>query len=217
MKNNQCPDNEVIACYVDGLLSKEEKITLDRHVSTCQKCKEVFAIQEEVAKLQEKEGLSYVPPYVIERAKNLVNEKFGLNVLEVLVEFRDEVFKAVRSTGEIIAGLQLQPAFSLRGNQAESVKTLSIKKVFDNVRVEIEITREQGDLNTVVLKVKDEQVETPLSDLRATLIQDEIELESYITKNGKAIFENIKQGKYLIQISSPNNPVGIINLELNKE
>ena len=98
-----------------------------------------------------------------------------------------------------------------------SVKTLSIKKIFDNVRVEIEITREQGDLNTLVLKVKDEQTEIPLSDLRATLIQDEIELESYVTKNGKAVFENIKQGKYFIQISGPHNPVGIINLELNKE
>ena len=217
-KKNQCPTDEVIASYIDGLLSSQERNVIDQHITLCKSCKEIFSIQAEIANFQKEEGLGFVPDYVTAEAKGLMDEKYGVKVLKLVANFSDKVFETIRTTGEIISGYQLQPAFALRDStSADQVKTLGVRKIFDNIRVEIEITRESGALNTIILRIKDNHSEVPIDNLRATLIQDKIELESYITQNGKAIFETIKSGQYLIEISKVDSIVGAITLELNKE
>lgn len=217
-KNNQCPNEEIIACYIDGLLSSKEKGELDRHLLTCPGCKEIFSIQTAVARVQKEEGLGFVPDRVTTEAKKLVDEKYGVKLLNLVASFTEKAFEVVRTTGEVISGHHLQPAFALRDNSGTNIaKTFTIRKVFDNTRVEMEITRETGDSNTIILRVRDNQVEIPTNDLRATLIQDETELESYITQNGKAIFESVKSGRYLIELSQVSHVLGAITLELTKE
>lgn len=217
-KNNQCPNEEMVACYIDGLLSSKEKDTLDQHLLSCPSCKEIFSIQGEVAKIQKEEGVGFVPDYVTKEAQQLVHEKYGVKILKLVASFSDKVFEAIQTTGEVISGHQLQPNFALRDSSGtKQIKTFSVRKIFNNIRVDLEITRESGDSNTIIVRVMDNQTEIPNNDLRVTLIQSEIELESYITQNGKAIFENVKSGQYIFEISQVDSIVGAITVELNKE
>lgn len=213
---SNCPDTEMIACYIDGILSVAETQAINQHTAACKNCKEIFDVQQSVVELQKKEGLLTVPDYITERAKNFVSAQFGVNVLELIVKFTDKAIEVIRTTGDVLFGGELQPALAVRGQPRESATTQTIVKVFDNIRVEVEVGRQKHELNRLILRVKDNQTETPLDDLRATLIEKDIELESYITQSGKAIFENIKPGKYFIRISKINIPIGLINLEFQK-
>lgn len=214
---SNCPNIEAIACYVDGILPEKKRQALEAHIALCKSCGESIKVQKAVAGSQKQEGLMLAPNYVTKRAKDLVNKQIGANVLELFIKFTDKAIEVVRTTGDVLSGGQLQPAYVLRGKDTKLTSTQSIIKVFDNIKVEIEVSRQREELNKLILKVKDDQTETPINDLRATLIEKSIELESYITQNGKAIFENIKPGKYSIRISKVRNPIGVIALELNKE
>lgn len=212
-----CPGDEIIACYVDGILSSSDKLVLEKHMLDCSKCMENIKIQKEVAQLQESQGFGFVPSYVTDRAKKLVAERLRGGVLDLVVDFSDQMFEALRTTGEILLGPKRQPVLSLRDGSVNVSKVLFVKKVFDNIRVEAELVRLENDLINVILTFKDDKVETPIIDLRATLIENDIEIESHITQNGKAAFENMKQGKYRIDISKIDTFVGVIVLELNKK
>lgn len=217
-EKKSCLDIETIACYVDDKLSETMKKAIGDHLSICKDCKENIELQIAVSSLQRKQGLIPAPSCLTERAKNLLDEKFKANILEVIIKFTDKAIEIVRTTGEVFLGGHLQPAFVLRGvKETEATSTQTIFKVFDNVNVEIEVARQQKDLNRVILKLKDQQKNTMVNDLRVTLVLNDVELESYIAQNGKVIFENVKPGKYFIRISSIDSPIGIIMLDLNKE
>jgi len=214
-KNKQISD-EMISCYVDGLLSDKEKAVIEKLILEDSELKEAIEIQRIVAKEQKEEDLSFVPINATERAKNLVSEEFGVNVLELVVNFAENFFEGLRSTGEVIIGTKLQPAYAMRGEEKEKAKTLIVSKNFNNIRIEIELTREMNDKNTIIFKAKDNQTELASEDLRATILEEETELESHITQNGKAIFEGVKPGKYKIEISNPDEILGMISLQLFK-
>ena len=55
-----------------------------------------------------------------------------------------------------------------------------------------------------------------MSDLRATLMQGDMELESYVTLKGEAIFEQVSPGEYTIEISNPQKTFGKISFQLTK-
>ncbi|MDP8259644.1 MAG: hypothetical protein P9L96_01360 [Candidatus Gygaella obscura] len=215
-KKNKCPDVEMIACYVDGILLDSQKDLIESHAKECKHCKEEIECQISIAGQQKQEDLSFAPKYVTERAKSLVDERFGVNVLELVVKFTDKAIEIVRSSGEVLFGGQLQPAYALRGEESTDRSTQSIIKIFNDIKVEVEIVRQEDEFNKIILQIKNNQTATPIDDSRVTLIEKDIEVESYIIRNGKAIFENVKPGRYAIQISDVDKPIGIIMLELDK-
>jgi len=221
MKNkkdkNKPIDDETIACYVDGLLPENERNYVEKMMNENDELKELIQTQMFVEKEQSKNDLSFMPEYLIQNAKDLVSEKFGSKVLNLVIKFSDKVIETLQSTGEILSGAQLQPAYTLRGDSQEKAKSVVVRKIFDDVKVEVEISRELDDKNNVILKAIQNQTELPIDNIRATLFKDNVELESYVTKNGKAIFENIKPGHYVIELSYPDKDLGAISIQLIKK
>lgn len=43
-----CPDEETMACYIDGLLSKEEIEQAEEHIQACDRCKEIVEVTRKV-------------------------------------------------------------------------------------------------------------------------------------------------------------------------
>ena len=44
-----CPTEETIACYIDGLLSKEEKEQVEKHIGACDRCEEIVEVTRKIA------------------------------------------------------------------------------------------------------------------------------------------------------------------------
>ena len=49
-----CPDEETMACYIDGLLSKEEAEEVDKHLVICDRCKEIVEVTRKIKEKEEK-------------------------------------------------------------------------------------------------------------------------------------------------------------------
>lgn len=214
---SNCPDTEIMTYYIEGILPTEEAQTINQHIGVCKNCKEIFDVQRSVAESQREKGLIAVPNYLTERARNLVDKQAGINVLDLIMEFTDKAIGIVRTTGDILLGEQLQPAYALRSKEIESVTTQTIVKIFKDVRIEVEASRQKGDFNKFILRAKDIKTENPSDGLRITLVKDDLEIESYITESGKAIFEDIRPSKYLIRISRVDDPIGVIILDISKK
>lgn len=54
---SSCIDEETMACYIDGLLSKEEIKQVEKHIAICERCKEIVEISR---KIKEKEDASHL-------------------------------------------------------------------------------------------------------------------------------------------------------------
>lgn len=72
---NKCPDTEIVACYIEGLLPEKQKEELLLHLAFCKDCKERISLQQQVAKALKQEDPGSVPDCVTESAKNLVSER----------------------------------------------------------------------------------------------------------------------------------------------
>lgn len=66
-----CPEENLLASYVDGKLTGNQRTVFERHVSDCQSCLAAIAFVTRSAEWDSKE----VPPYLIARARALVIEK----------------------------------------------------------------------------------------------------------------------------------------------
>ncbi|MBF0595221.1 MAG: zf-HC2 domain-containing protein [Candidatus Omnitrophica bacterium] len=214
----QCPDDETVACYIDGLLPEKEKIVVDKHLKACAGCREAFAIHREVADRQKVEELGPVPEYLVESARNLWAERHGVKFLDIAVTLVEDFIQGLKTTGDIIAGAgqDLQYAGAMRGASEEKVSSVVVRKVIEDVSVEVEVSRAVGAISNVVLRVADNARKTPRTDLRATLILDDTELESYVTEGGMRTFENVRPGKYILQISDMKKILGVISLEIKQ-
>lgn len=43
-QNKSCPDEETLACFIDGLLNKKEQNKLKNHLLKCDRCMEAAAL-----------------------------------------------------------------------------------------------------------------------------------------------------------------------------
>lgn len=43
-----CIDEETMACYIEGLLSEEEIKQVEKHIATCDRCKEIVDVTKKI-------------------------------------------------------------------------------------------------------------------------------------------------------------------------
>lgn len=48
LKMSPCIDEETMACYIDGLLSKEEIKQVEKHIAICDRCKEIAEVTRKI-------------------------------------------------------------------------------------------------------------------------------------------------------------------------
>jgi len=68
----RCSDENQLAAYVDGQLTKQQRTTFERHLSSCESCLDTIAF---LAQSGEWSDSQTVPPYLVARARGLVAKK----------------------------------------------------------------------------------------------------------------------------------------------
>ncbi len=207
------PDEEEFACFVEGTLSIEEAQRVQTHILGCEMCGQKLAL---LAKMIPEENLD-LPVDLLEFAKGLVKDDEGQAILEIIFQLKDGFLELVNTTGAVLVGQELVPAPILRSRQIKDFKDeVLVIKDFDSIRVEIKLeNKPQGVFNLTVV-AKEKQTQQLVKDLRITLLKDGLELESYNTEIGKVIFENVVLGRYMVEISSIENKLAGILVDIRK-
>lgn len=208
--NHSCPDEETLVCFCEGRLSKEESKDIQEHLLRCEQCAQAISLYN----LRPQTKLP-VPEFLIQKVKELVKEKALPSLLEITISIKDKFLEIVNTTGDIILGNEIIPLPVLRSRQIKEFREeLTVVKDFQDIRININIEKKNAGQVKIVVMFHDKDTSVPLSDLRVSLTQDDIELESYAIESGKAVFDKVSFGKYRLQILRADKELGVVKLEI---
>lgn len=208
------PDDEAWACFLEGTLPKGENERIKKHLISCEACVEAFAVQLKLNPIYNER----VPEELIARAKNLVvPQRNALSIAEITIKLGVKALEILSATGDILVGEELVPVPVLRSRNIKEFKDeITILKDFKDIRVEIKIENKGGRAFDLVVFVKDKQTHRVIKDLRVTLLKEDLELESYLSRTDKVTFEHILAGKYIVEISNIEHKIASILLDIKK-
>lgn len=208
------PEEDDLACFFAGNLSQEESARIKAHLLTCDNCAEIASIQAQL-----KEGVlsEHVPGELAGRIKKLVIRRNEESVLGIVLRLRDDVLELIETTGVVVLGGELVPVPVLRARKIKDFKDeIIILKDFKDIKVEIKIENRAKKSFNFSVAIQDKQSQQLLRDLRIALLKDDLELESRLTDSGRVIFEDVRVGRYTIEISNLNDKIASVLLELKK-
>ena len=204
------PNEEMLVCFFEGRLSDDEAEGIKKHFLSCDSCAEAFATVTMLPENQEME----VPKGLLEKAKNIVSLPGAL--FEIAVRIKDQAYELLHTTGDVLVGQELMPAPLLRSRNIKDFKDeIVILKDYNGIRVEVKIEKKADSFFSVSVFAKEIQTQRIVKDMRATLIKEDMELESYITDSGRIIFDHVMLGKYAIELAGAEDKITTINIEVN--
>lgn len=205
------PDEEMFVCFFEDRLSKEEAERLKAHLISCKRCLEIVDVQ---MKLKTSQAES-VPLELMDWAKGLLVSQEKSPVLEVLLKLKDDLLELLNATGDVLLGQELVPAAILRSRSIKDFKDeITILKDFGEIRVELRLENKGNRTFNAVVLVKEKNTQKSIKNLRISLIKDGIELESYLNDTGAVIFEQVSLGKFKIEISSIEEKIASVLLDV---
>jgi len=96
---------------------------------------------------------------------------------------------------------------------ADKILVLDNGKIVEQGRHEA-LLNKKGKYFNVIIKAKQKQSLRAIKDLRITLIKEGVELESYLSDFGSAVFEHVLLGKYSLEVSSIKGRLATVVLDI---
>jgi len=212
-----CPDDEMIADYLERRLSEKERFRMEKHLSDCETCSERLIIASTLMKESGHAERETVPPEVTEAAVRLVQGSSSVSRDTGVPGLKDSVrglsaalsgFLAFRPWGEWLS----QP---VRGSKRRLDKNLIvIKKTFNGFDVQLEIERIGSDkcnIRVVLPGLRPVGI-----GMRITLRQGNREVASQPMEYAFIIFEDILFGRYRLIFDQRGVLVGTYELEITE-
>jgi len=225
LKVQKHPQVESLACFLEDKLSSADRILLQEHLLCCDLCMEYLSAQ---IKIQKHISLD-IPLDLLENIKKMVSSEIRQNLLEIFIGLKDKTIEIIRTTGDVLLGQELIPAPVLRSrNVSEFKEEVSILKDLHQLRILVKIQSKSVENFSLTVMVKDKQGHSSLShglittgrghkidnNFRATLIREDLELESYISEAGNFLFESVIPGNYRVEISRQDKKEAVIDLKV---
>jgi hypothetical protein len=91
---------------------------------------------------------------------------------------------------------------------------LVILKEIDDLHLEARVKNNGGSSFNILVLAKERRKGEVFKGMRVTLIENDIELESYSSDAGEVVFENIKAGRYIFEISGVKDKPLLLTLEV---
>jgi len=207
----QHPEEEELACFLEDKLSLDESAKLKAHLLSCAHCSEIVATQIKLKRVPELDA----PKELVASIQALVDERGRTAILEVILAFKEKVIELLSTTGDCLVGQEFIPAPVLRSRNIKDFKDeVTILKDFKDIRVEARIQNKGGRLFDLSILARRKDTQELLKDLRVTLFKEDTELESYLADAGKVTFEHVQLGKYKVELSSLDDKVASVLLEI---
>ena len=205
-----CPDEESLAGYLSGSLGTEDRSRLEEHLSACRSCmEEIVGVNQAIRET----GTERVPRWLMERAMGLVKPAAKENVVDLVVRLARNTVELVSTAGEWMVPLTLQPV-AVRG-AASPAKTgiLQVEREIAGHKVGVEVEQVESGICQVVVSVATADGK-PQDGVRLSLLSGEREQASYLTRQGRAVFEGIAKGDYNLALSKAGARLGTIRLRI---
>lgn len=212
-----CPDEEMLADYIEGRLSDAEGSQIEEHLAGCEMCLEEFVAGRSTVQGEDQFHVHPVPPEVTHAAVNLVKSRGGASCGALVESFK-------RLLRGLYAGILdlFRPTpwgrwqlASIRGNKRVLAKDLIyLRKTFPQMEAEIEIekTGERSALIRVTVPKEGRKGET----VRVTLKSRGREISSALLDGDYLLFDDIPFGHYSLNFARDGVRLGAYSFEIKE-
>jgi hypothetical protein len=197
-----CPDEELLADYLEGRLSDNERSKMEAHLSDCERCLDEFMVARNLVRGDDRSELDSAPSTITRAAVRLIHSQASLSSDTLQERFKQLIkdlyarmldFFHLTSWGE----WHLAP---IRGSRRVVSKDLiHLKKTFKDMEAEIEI--EKTGKEKTLIRVRSPKDIEQWKSVRVTLIKGEREITSHLLNQGSVLFEDIPFGHYSLTFS----------------
>jgi hypothetical protein len=211
----ECPREEALAALVDGRLAETDQAEIHAHLARCPLCLDTAEMLRGLAAEAEKEERFRVPLSAIAKARAL--DPAGIDMIEVVVRFASGLAEVVKMSSGVVGGLVSAEAPVRGASKVVSATLVTFVKDFPPYRAEVDLERVKPDRGEITLRLTDPATKVAPEGVRVSLFDDRSELESAALDRGIAVFENLKFGKYRVEITRVGQPIGGITLVMKGE
>jgi hypothetical protein len=211
-----CPEEEVLADYLENHLSDDERSRLEIYLSECDECLEELLAAKNL--IQNKGLLEYdpVPKRITERAIHLLAERIPASRRSV----KDKILQPVKHLRTWIANLNNVKLYPDSGfahvrsyDLASHAGSFRTRKSFEKIETEIEV--EKTGNASAVIRVHLVSDAHKTSNIRVTLQnKGQREISSFLLTDGFAVFEDILFGQYNLVFLRNGATIGIYPFEI---
>jgi hypothetical protein len=205
-----CPDEEVLADYLNGLLTTHARADLEGHLADCSLCTDELVAAYAAGHEME---IEQSPEFLVEKVKGFVPGK--KSVFDLVVRLTRDAIELIRASGPVT-----WPVFTIpiRGDASPSAgKVLQISKAMGRFNITVELEAGKVAMCQFDVRVKDE-LGRAVEGVRLTLSSEGREQASFLTPpNGEIVFERILPADYQLAVLDGGGLVGAIELSLTRE
>jgi hypothetical protein len=213
-RTGSCPDEKSLAYYSEGVLNENEKESLEQHLLSCNDCLNSIILYEKL----KKESLEYVPEVPgawNEKIMSMLPQKqFTEDIFDIVIRFAKEAIEIIRNPGDLFILQGAVPAVVRGAAGIASADSITLSRIFSNMKTEIEIERTQNENLTIKVLLTDKNINKPVSDIRVSIFDPDYEIASFIAENGQAVFTEMRFGKYIIKLTRRGQKIGKVSLDL---
>lgn len=213
-----CPNDEILADYLEGRLSGEERFRVEDHLSACDRCLEAFIVAGTVFRDEDLSGVAPVPAGVTRTAVRLVQRQAAGSCPTLSARLRRSLDRLSDKLSHVLmlkpwTGLQLEP---IRGSKTRLAKDLiQLKKQFRDFDAEIEIEKiGEGKAHIRVNFLSGTGDEE--KRVRVTLTRGRREVASHLLTRSRVLFENTPFGRYGLVFSRDGVELGEYHFEITE-
>jgi hypothetical protein len=206
-----CPAEEELASYLSGGLIEERKNIVESHLAECTICMDTLIVSY---RAQEDANVAAVPQWLMAKAQRLFQPVPTTRVIfDLALRLTKGALELVKTSGQFVP--MAVPA-SVRG-QEKSTNAHVIQVVKEIAGLRIGVAAENAEPGTCEVVVRVEEPNgKPADGIRVSLDSDGREQASYVTREGRAVFDRLPQGEYNLRISSLEAPIGTIQLKIEE-
>ena len=142
-----CPNDEVLADYIEGRLSEDERFELEDHLSICERCLEDFVVASHVLREHDPLEFASVPEGITEAAVHQVQTHGAGSCSTLSARLKQSLGNLSDKVSDFLAvkpwpgGMQLEP---IRGSKTRLAKDLiQLRKKFKDLMRKLK-SRRQG-------------------------------------------------------------------------
>ncbi|MGA1790875.1 MAG: anti-sigma factor family protein [bacterium] len=223
-----CPQEDLLWKYARGELREKEREEMDGHLLACSGCLESLKVIRMI--LQAQGSALEVPAHLHEKAMEILQEalgpkgvrpKEGKIILRLSLQW-DHLKNRITQLVSDVGGMLVSPAPEFqpvrKAREGEST-TFPYKRSIplDDGTLMLEIDR-SGKGKTLSLAVTLQgRSKDRVSDFRAILYKsDRIRSSLYLSEQGTALFSNITEGDYSLELCVRGGSLGMIEISLSK-
>ena len=215
---NICPQEELLADYLEDRLGIDERSGIESHFSECSRCLDEFLTANSIVQNRQNLAPDPVPEHVTEAAVKLVAKRISRPQGSYKPRSYPLFYKIYSRFSEHIKLMRFNKnRYALvRGSRmSESSDFYRVRKMFKDIVTEIEI--EKADLQIATIRVTLINGFGNENDYRLTLRnRKNREIASHRISDKFAIFENIPFGHYSLAFIKNGEKIGTYSFQIKE-